>query len=268
MILELLEYVMSPCLPTARSMGFLASAIQVRARYRRCRMAWAPHIAQTRRAILESVARCPSRRKVVVLGAGLLHDIPLQELSEAFAEVVLVDIVHPLSSRVAAWRFPNVTQICADVTEVMEPLRRAARRYDTPLPHSHPVRFVRDPELDLTVSVNLLSQLSHVPEKYLEKLRNEAAIEAFSRHLIEAHLDYLLRLPGHTALITDVAGRRIARSGGTLEAWDPLCGVSLPPAQDTWQWHLAPSPEFARGIDVFTTVAAYTDWKAAEKILA
>jgi hypothetical protein len=263
MILELLEYLMSSCSKTGRSMGFLSSSLKVRARFRRCRSAWAPHIRQTRQVILETAGRCVNRRKAVVLGAGLLHDIPLKELSELFDEVVLVDIVHPWLSRIAARRFRNVSQISVDITGIMEELRRIAHVPDEPMPVSHPMLLVDDPRLDLTLSVNLLSQLPHAPGKYLEGRRDEPTIAVFLKHLVEAHLDYLCRLPGHTALITDTAVRYMARDEPGEEKSDPLYGVKLPPAEFTWEWHLAPSPEIGRGIDMFTTVAAYTDWKRA-----
>lgn len=263
MILEILEYLMSSCSKTGRSMGFLSSSLQVRARFRRCKNAWAPHIRRTRRVILEAADRCRSHRKAVLLGAGLLHDIPLRELSELFEEVVLVDIVHPWLSRVSAWRFRNVTQLSVDITGVMETLRRIAHAPGAAMPVSRPELFVDDPRLDLTISVNLLSQLSHVPGEYLEGRRDEPVIDAFLKHLVEAHLDYLRRLPGHTALITDITVRRAMRGNPRIEESDPLHGVKLPPPEFTWEWHLAPSPEVGRGIDVFTTVAAYTDWGQA-----
>ena len=263
MILELLEYIMSSCSKTGRSMGFLSSSLQVRARFRRCRKVWAPHIEQTRRVILEAAERCRSRRKVVALGAGLLHDIPLEELSGLFDEVVLVDIVHPWLSRLAARSFRNVKQVSADITGVAEKLRRVAHAPDAALPVSHPELFVDDPRLDLALSVNLLSQLSHVPGKYLDRRRDEATISVFLKHLVEAHLEYLRRLPGRTALITDTTVRRMVRGDPVVEEWDQLHGVKLPPAEFSWEWHLAPSPELGRGTDVYTTVAAYADWKQA-----
>ncbi len=263
MILELLEYLITPCSAEERSLGFLFSAMQVRARYRRCKEAWSPHLERTRRAVLEAVSLCRGRRKVVVLGAGLLYDIPIEELSQAFRKVLLVDMVHPWLSRMAVRRFRNVERISADVTEVMKQVRRIAQIPDAPPPLSHPMRFIDDPELDLTLSVNLLSQLPGIPGIHLEGLRGEAADDAFSRQIIEAHLDYLCRLPGHTALITDASVRLRTRDGGLIEEWDALHGVAMPPAEDAWEWKLAPSPEIEPDIDVFTSVLAYPDWKKA-----
>jgi len=261
MILEFLEYWMTPCTSTAKAMGFLSSAIQVRARYRRCKRAWMPHIVQTRRVILDAVDRCRGRRKIVILGAGLLHDIPIQELSRLFQRVVLVDIVHPFLSRLTICQFRNIEIVSADVTEIMEPLRQIALTPYGLLPTSRPMRFVDDPEIDLTISVNLLSQLPYIPARYLEGRRDEITVNTFLKHLIEAHLDYLLRLPGHTALITDSTIRHTTLSGKLLEERSAIYEVRLPLADFTWEWSLAASPEIAYGTNVSTVVVAYPDWK-------
>jgi hypothetical protein len=267
MILELIEYLMTPCPAEVRSMGFLASSMQVRARARRCRRAWAPHLANTKRAVLGAVERCPRRRVCVVLGAGLLHDIPVRELSEAFGKVVLVDVVHLWLSRLAVRRFRNVEQLAADATEVMEKVWTMHMAPGGAFPESHPMRFMDAEDLDLTISVNLLSQLPYVPSKVLRGRCDDAALDAFLRQLVKAHLDYLARLPGHTALITDVAMRSLAtESGEELERTDLLRGVALPPPDAAWEWRIAPSPEVERGVDVVSDVACYFDWKSAFRL--
>jgi hypothetical protein len=90
----------------------------------------------------------------------------------------------------------------------MEQLRRSAHVPDAPMPVSRPTLFVDDPSLDLTLSVNRLSQLSYVPGKYLDGRRDEPTIDIFLRHLVEAHLDYLCRLPGRTASVSPRISRR------------------------------------------------------------
>ena len=261
MIFEWLSYLFTPCPASVRSMGFLASTVEVRARHGRCRRAWASHLDATRKIILDAVGRCERRRKVVVLGGGMVHDIPLRELSEAFETVLLVDVVHPWAARRAALRYRNIRRVTADVTEAMESLRKAFQNPGGELPRSRPMRFIDDPELDLTLSVNLLSQLPHVPDLFLEGRLDEAEIEAFGRHLVEAHLDYLCRLPGHVALITDTTVRWIDRNEDRVEEWSAICGVELPPADAVWEWRLAPSPEYAEGVDLHTVVAGFADFK-------
>jgi hypothetical protein len=261
MLLDLLEYVVTPCSWRARSVGFLTSSLQVQARHRRCRRAWAPHLVRTRGVILEAAARCTEKRLAVILGAGLLHDIPLRELSEMFREVVLVDVVFPWASRIRAARFQNVRCLAAEVTETAHALPLAARDLRAPLPTSKPTLFLAEPSLDLTVSVNLLSQLPFIPTSYLRKRGfSEEALRVWSRHLQDAHLAWLRQLPGHIALITDIGGQHRDHAGTVLESWDNLHGLELPTGGERWEWQIAPAPEVDRNYDRVVEVAAYPEW--------
>ena len=249
-------------------MGFLTSSIQVAARHARCAAQWKPHLMRTKAAILDAAARAQNRRIAVLFGAGLLHDIPLGELSSMFEEVVLVDVVHTLRTRFVARRFSNVRLRALDITGVATQLSKVARCRSETLPRSEPRIFLNEKRLDLGISVNLLSQLSWVPGRFLKGIRAEEEVAQMQKHLLEAHLDYLRRLPGHTALITDVRWRTELRSGAgvgvelaTPEGWDVLQGVSLPPAASVWDWHIAPAPERSAYLDYIATVQAYTDWK-------
>jgi hypothetical protein len=262
-ILELLEHCFTPCSWTARSLGFLTSSIQVRARYQRCRAAWQPHLERTRAALLAAAKLAPGRRKALLFGAGLLHDIPLRELSDRFEEVVLADIVHALPSRLAARRFPNVRLLTLDVTGVMGELPRLRASPDAQLPASAPRAFLEDGRLDFVASVNLLSQLGWIPGNVLGGLRPEEELAGFQRGLILAHLEYLRRLPGHTALVTDVGWRARPHTalGGAQREWEVLQGVALPEPDCAWDWEIAPSPERERGVDYAARVHVYGDWK-------
>jgi hypothetical protein len=263
-ILELIEHCLTPCSLTARSMGFLTSTIQVRSRYKRCRQAWQPHLERTRAAILEAARRAAGRRVALLFGAGLLHDIPLRELAAGFEEVVLADIVHSLPCRLAALRFPNVRLLALDVTGVMAQLPLVAKRPSTPLPASAPKAFLEEARLDLTVSVNLLSQLGWVPGLFLEGKIPDGQLAAFQRSLVLAHLEYLRRLPGHSALITDVSWAARPREGGAApREWGVLQGVALPEPDCGWEWAIAPAPERELSVDYAAKVQGYLDWKRA-----
>jgi hypothetical protein len=267
-ILELLEYCLTPCSWTARSMGFLTSTIQVRARYKRCQSAWQPHLERTRAAILEAAERAPGRRKALLFGAGLLHDIPLSALAARFEEVVLADIVHSLPSRLAVLRFPNVRLLTLDVTGVMQALPRLRKNLGVPLPASAPRAFLEDRRLDFTASVNLVSQLGWVPGLVLDGARSEAELAAFQRGLVEAHLKYLGQLPGHTSLITDASWRaQPLEEGKESREWGVLHNVHLPKPDGAWDWRIAPAPERERKVDYTARVHWYADWKGEQKRL-
>ena len=269
MFLELLEYFITPCSGMARKMGFLKSSIQVRARYRRCRNAWKPHLERTRAAILEAANLSKGRRKAVLFGAGLVHDIPLKELSEMFEEVVLVDIVHTLSSRWETAAFRNVSRISADVTDTVAKLPGLARS-NGKLPRHLPQLFLLDERVDFTVCVNLLSQLGWVPGWYLKRSHPKGAVEDFQRHLVEAHLEYLRILPGHTALITDYQWQTLPTADAQAQLglsasdpWEVIQGYRLPAPDRTWEWRIAPAPERELNYDFVASVAFFRDWKAS-----
>ncbi|NBV86935.1 MAG: hypothetical protein EBS01_11910 [Verrucomicrobia bacterium] len=248
-------------------MGFLTSSIQVRARYSRCAAHWEPHLLRTKAAILAAAALAPNRRVAVLFGAGLLHDVPLRELSEMFEEVVLADVVHTLGARLTARRFKNVRLCTLDVTGVAAHLHEVGCFDSPPLPRSMPTAFLDEERLDLSVSVNLLSQLAWVPGRYLENRAATAGVSEWRRHLLEAHLEYLCRLNGHSALITDVGWRAESVDGEESRAqvlereWDVVQGVYLPEPDEAWDWSIAPAPERSREFNYVARVFAYTNWK-------
>lgn len=250
MILELIEYLATPCSWTVRKLGYLNGQLGIKVRHRQCRRAWRGHLERTRQVIRAAILECPQRRKAVVLGSGLLLDVPLADLAATFREVVLVDVVHPISVHLAARWYGNVTLLRSDVTGTAAELVQAARDPSRPLPRSAPQLFCDDPEVDYVVSVNLLSQLPYVPSYYLEKRsRSGPEIDAYARDLIDAHLDYLHRLPGTVTLITDVEKLKVDQEGTIAERFDILYGVPLPWPGDEWTWEHVPlghvSPDFA-----------------------
>ncbi len=244
-------------------MGYVTEVIGIRARYARCAEYWAEHLARSRETILQGAARAKQRRKAVILGGGLFHDVPIGELSQMFEKVVLVDIIHPFVSRWKTRRFPNVHRLTADVTNTVEELYKVAHREDRQLPISEPKLFLDDPELDFTASVNLLSQLPCMPESYLKKQQAHTtdAIRDFSAQLIEAHIKYLDQLPGAVTLITDIMRMKIDVIGKVVERRDLLYTHVLGKFGTEWDWRLAPIPEVDRNYHYFRRVVGIPDWK-------
>jgi hypothetical protein len=263
MFLNFLERLLTPCPKPVRAMGYLKEALGVARRYRRCREHWKEHIEHCRSIILRAVEGCWRRRRVVILGGGMLHDVPLIELAEDFREVYLVDIVHPFSSRWKTRRIRNLTRVAADVTNTVEELYWVSDEPDKPLPESHPDLFLDDPEVDLTISLNLLSQLPCMPLDYLSRFHAHRipAREEYARNLIRAHLEYLDRLPGRVALITDVERIKIDLTDHVVERKDLLFGLKLPKLGEEWEWRLAPCPEADSRHHFYRRVAGIAEWK-------
>jgi hypothetical protein len=245
MIPEAIEYLATPCSTPLRGMGYLRELMGIRGRAWRCWSAWKPHLEKSKSIIRRAMEHCRERRKAVILGSGMLYDVPIDELSTAFREVMLVDIVHPLKNWLPNFRHKNLRRITADVTRTAEEVFRVAKVPGSTLPRTEPNLFLADPEVDLVVSLNLLSQLPVIPTTYLEKVgvHSSEAIQAFARHLISSHLAYLQKFKCTVALITDVERLTLNRAGTVVGKSSLLRGVEPPGEGETWIWHLAPRPE-------------------------
>lgn len=259
MITELFQWLTTPCSPAARRFGYLREAIGIDARYRRHPDAWAPHLEASRQVILRAMAGCARRRCAVVLGSGLLLDVPLAELAGGFNRVELVDMVHLRGARRIAARHPNVSLREADVTG-----RLAGLSVDDGIPPSgDPPTLPED--ADLVISANLLSQLPELPCAWLARRKDlpEAARGAIARDIIAAHVDWLATLPVVACLVSETERRYVARDSTVLRGWDALYGARLPPPDAVWSWDIAPVGEAARGFTQRNTVCGIADLAAA-----
>ena len=259
----LLDNILTPCPRPVRALGYLREAIGIQRRYRRCREHWRPHIEQCQSIIQNGLARCSERRKALVLGAGLLHDVPLLELVTSFQEVLLLDIVHPMSSRWKTRRFGNVRRVTADITNTVNDLYLASDEPEMPLPRSKPDLMLGDREIDFAVSLNLLSQLPCMPIEYLARYKAHSSQETddYARDVIQAHLNYLDRLPGRVVLISDIERLKIDMLNRVVERKDLLFGLKLPKQGDEWEWQLAPCPEADSRHHYYRRVVGIADWK-------
>lgn len=243
MLFDLWQRLLTPCPRHLRQMGYLRELLGIRRRYAQWREAWEPHCARTRQVILDAAARCPSPgRKAVLFGSGWLYDIPLSQLASRFREVILVDVLHPHASRRLAKQWPNVTLLDGDVTGSLEMIWRAASKMGASLQVAKPGLFLDDPEIDLVVSVNLLSQLPCIPELYLRKWgeHGDRAIADWSRRTVQAHLDYLRQFRSVVSIIADVEVMTLTQAGQRLATEGTLYGVEFPWHGQEWIWPLVP----------------------------
>lgn len=211
MILEALEWCVTPASLKARTRGFLAAQIAIRYRKRRCEEHWEPHLAASKRFIESSVAIDASgpRRHAVVLGGGHLNDIDPVFLKREFQRVTLVDVVHPIEVRLRAMisggRWRCITDDLSDPSPGTAGLVRGA---------------------SWVFSTCLLSQLP---------LNNPSGA---AQNIALRHSE-LLHSARRAVLVTDTA-RRFSQQ----DKWEPLiAGFRLPDPQESWIWQLAPPAE-------------------------
>jgi hypothetical protein len=258
MLAELFASLTTPFPRTPQRMGYLAEQIAIRARERRCRSAWAPHLAASRTMMLEVAHGCQRRERCVVVGAGLCLDVPVIELARLFRDVVLLDVGFLERGGPA-----NLRRIVWDATGSLE------RWHADPAMTDTQALDVDDPgwppdagEPDLTISASILSQLHLRPALWLGRGRNRAADfeDRLADRLGRLHLAWLAGRPGRRLLITDLAeitqDRRAQTVGETPTAASRL---GLPVPDRHWIWNLAPIPEVSRDQGISHGVGAWID---------
>lgn len=248
----LIEWALSLANPAPldlRRLGYVRQSRLLHARSRRCRRAWAPHLARARAVITQAAFATQGRGLAVVLGSGLLDDVPLDALASAFARLRLVDAVHPWPSRFGARRYPNVTLVTAEVSAGL----------------ADPAFAEACAGADLVISANLLSQLPIVPMEAHEA-RGRPVPPRLGAQIVESHLTALDALSARTeriCLLTDTLQTEEDRSGRVTDSLDLLHGLALPQPDAAWDWEIAPFGEADRHHRLIHRVHAYADWAAA-----
>jgi hypothetical protein len=260
LLAEIVSWISTPCRLDHRRLGYLGAAISLWARGSRWRRDWSTHEVNAKAAILASSADLPLHRTCVVLGSGVLRDVPLAELAAQFETVRLVDIIHLWPARLKAMRYRNVKLLELDLTGTTDLLLGRAMGFSDPFN-----RLAQDQSIDLVVSATCLSQLPLGPEAIAARRKPKHVPVDFGRQIIERHLDGICRLPGRVCLVTDTEVQTRDRSGAIIEREDLLEGVTLPPADRCWDWPVAPFGEYARDEELVHPVRAYLDFRTARR---
>lgn len=240
MIAELIEWARLNCAPELAHYGYRREAAALRVRHRQSATDWAPHLQATREALLagaQSALHTPQPpRRAWLLGAGQLHDVPLQALLDRFEQVVLADLVFGPEARRAARRTPAVKLLPLDVTGILASLHTPTTLPD---PYASPPRF---PDDAWVASINLLSQLPLLPCAWLLRHGGEPArVEQWGQSIMRAHVA-ALETATHASLIAEIADLHV---GGDEEAALPdsvLRALHRPGwrAASSWTWQLHP----------------------------
>ena len=252
MLNEWITHLSTSCPQPHRRMGYLKELIAIDRRHRRCLSSWTPHLERCRDLIIKATDHCNDKNKAVVLGSGLLLDIPLSYLAQHFDDVVLVDVCHLRQTRQMVKSFQNVRFLELDVSGIADQLNHwLSGHQNAPLPSP-----CIDPDMlsgaNYVISSNLLAQLPLTPLAYLEQSAphiESMVREGFARDIVDHHLSLLQSLDCPVTLITETF-RLISSDEKTLNKIDPLFGAPLLYEGEEWWWDIAPRPEIDRNFDV------------------
>lgn len=246
MFSELFTYFTTPCPPYVRHMDYLTEILAMKKRHHLNQASWRPHLGNVRQTVLSVAEKCRNRSKVVILGAGLLLDVPLAELSILFQEVVLLDIVILPEVRRKAKHYSNVKLLQHDVTNMAQNLYEDILHGRTEFPEPAPQVPEIDSTTGLVISLNILSQLWVIPRAYvLRKLRglDEDQINDWCGRITASHYTWLISLPCDRCIIADHECIKRDRKGRIVNRSSTLYGLTLPEPDFSWTWNIAPIGE-------------------------
>lgn len=255
----------------ARQLGLAREHFAIAGRHNRVRAAWAPHLAASRRAILDGAERCAARGRALVIGAGDCLDVPVAELAERFGQVTLADVVVSATAKDWAARLPGRVR-CVEWDATGALARLASVRAVISAQDAPSLFAASDPgpppggEPDLIVSANCLSQLGLVPGHSLVAAEKDQALpDRCAKAAARRHLDWLAERRGAVrVLLVDSARLNVGPDGRLQkrETLHPRFGLREP--DRTWRWELAPIPEWSPDFHRHHEVGAWFDGPDAE----
>ncbi|MGZ3788025.1 MAG: hypothetical protein ACXVLQ_05845 [Bacteriovorax sp.] len=255
MILELFTYFRATASKEAKAFGHLYESIAIKERERRCKPYWLAHRTSCKKFIKEAVAKARAHDRVLVLGSGPLHEIPLEDLASTFKRVDLADIVHLKETIEQYKHLKNVHFIQADITELESIIHKEKKIYN-----KVPTLFQSE-SYDLVISANLLSQLSYHLRNFLEKKASsklsEEELDKFCYQVSLDHYRYITHFPCPVVLITDIETHLIGKNEELLEVQTPYINFKLPTPQERWWWDVAPIPEYSKKVALKMKVAGF-----------
>ena len=248
MIGELFRYVTTFAPERVRKFGYLQRLIALEFRARRCAEAWTGHLRATRAMIVKAADLCERQGTVVVVGSGLLLEVPLKALSERFERVLLVDIFHMPRVRYEAKRYFNVKLLTGDVTGIFATIKD----HRPPGPHV-PAPQARIPSLkeaDLVVSCNCLTQLAGPFITYFEQTRGFSDLDSdkLAYQVMESHAKAIAQDAAGIGLLVTDTERFAMQDDKIVSRTDLLKAFRLPPTaslthNEDWDWLISPHPE-------------------------
>lgn len=242
-----------------KRMGYSRDQDGIVHRYEREAGGWDRHLMECRQHILDYVDALKPE-SMAILGSGWLLDVPLEEILTRGVHVVLVDIVQPPQIRHRLRREKSVRVLQADLTGgLARAVFQAAKRNkkgQLALPSPDLFSYKPDYQVDVFVSLNLLTQLDSLIVEYLlrQSRWSPDELDSYREAIQQQHLSFLKNQ--NALLITEYA--EVRTTGGKKEQ-RPLV-YTLPEAKykiGIWTWDFDTGGNYYRGSDTCFHVGAY-----------
>jgi hypothetical protein len=203
---------------------------------------WDLHLKKSKDFILKS-AETKKKGKVVVLGSGWLLDLPIDELSNQFKEVILVDIIHPKQILHKIKKYKNITALKTDITGglidfIYHSLKTDKRKKQKTLISTlNSFSFSLPQNTDFVISLNIMCQLHIILIDYIKKYYNltDSELQNLILQIQQSHISMLPE--GKSCIITDIEEEILTETNQTIGI-KPLVLLNLPKGNfsSLWQW--------------------------------
>jgi len=257
MIVEFFKYLTTPATPIAKKLGQLQEAIAMQARYKRHKTQWEPHLVNSRESVKFSANGIPPEKDIIILGSGLLLDIPINFLSGNFNHVYLVDVVHLRKIRSLCKNKSNVSLVEHDVTGFSQSLlSKNTKNKSLNMQASIPCLTENT---GLIISANMLSQIHLAPVYYAEKALNynDEQIAHLATKIMQDHIDLLNSARPQCCLIADHKRLYKDKLQNIVDIEMVFSDADFPEPDRTWYWEIAPKGELERNVSMTSEVFAY-----------
>ena len=260
MLNEIFHYYATPCPKAHRSLGYLSGLIAIQACYQRVAEQWQPHLENSQQLILQAASQTAQRRKIVVLGSGLLKDVPVEALAKQFDSVILIDIAHLIGARYRCMKLDNIVLLEHDITGLAEALVSYQTGIALPRPNAQLPNIALD--ADLIISCNMLSQLAITPSQYLQQhfTIDVDQLINWQQAIIIDHLSLLADQSGRRVLLCDAYHDYLDDDNKLLKREEVLHGINVGEAEQQWRWLIAPLGELDKQYQLQSTVLGFSDW--------
>jgi hypothetical protein len=225
-----------------RKMQYFSDQEGIIRRYIQEKNNWDLHLKKSKDFILKS-AETKKKGKVVILGSGWLLDLPIDELSNQFKEVILVDIIHPKQILHKIKKYKNVTTLKADITGglidfIYHSLKTDKRKKQkTLISAANSFSFSLPKNTDFVISLNIMCQLHIILIDYIKKYYNLTDSELHNL-ILQIQQSHIRMLPEEkSCIITDMEEEILTETNQTIGI-KPLVQINLPKGNfsSSWQW--------------------------------
>jgi hypothetical protein len=245
-----------------RKMDYLSDQQGIIRRYMREKEGWDVHLENTKRFILKS-SETKKKGKLLVLGSGWLLDLPIDELSRNFEEVILADIYHPKQIIKKVNHLSNVRFLKDDLTggliEFIYKNIKPGKKYllNSLIPEISTFSYSIPEDVDFVISLNILSQLSIIIVDYLKTLPvfSDNELNEIATIIQQIHIK---SLPTNKSCLICDFEEELFDDENKFIGVNPLVFSDLPKGQfsEKWKWKFDSSMTYRDDIKTYFNVIA------------